>query len=253
MFKKLFKATAVAAAFSLATASTVYGFDSTDTFSEKDVVNFNTQKVCVSENSLDNTLFINDAIDNRLLFSADFVSKKNLVADKDGLCLRSAPSVRSEILTVLEDGAEIDIVGESTFSDWSIVDYNGQRGFVAKKYLREVPIAIAPTETVWSGDKLNPVAGVVIGPNGKESYYNLDMSGVVSIMRSMGFSEEEYPYWEREDGCKMLGNYIMIAADLNVYPRGSVVICSLGQALVCDTGDFTFNGSGVVFDIAVNW
>ena len=30
------------------------------------------------------------------------------------------------------------------------------------------------------------------------------MSYVVEIMRSIGFDAESYPYWEREDGCKML-------------------------------------------------
>lgn len=39
----------------------------------------------------------------------------------------------------------------------------------------------------------------------KETYYNLDMSGCVSIMRNMGNTDE---YWVREDGCKMLGNPI---------------------------------------------
>ena len=57
-------------------------------------------------------------------------------------------------------------------------------------------------------------------------------------MRNMGFDEENYPYWVRDDGAKMLGNYIMCAADLNLRPRGSVVESSLGLALVCDTGGF---------------
>ena len=90
--------------------------------------------------------------------------------------------------------------------------------------------------------------------NGKqrETYYNLDMSGVVSIMRNRGFSEKEFPYWVREDGCKMLGDYIMVAANLNVYARGSVIETSLGPALVCDTGGFASNHPYGV-DIAVDW
>ncbi len=81
--------------------------------------------------------------------------------------------------------------------------------------------------------------GVVYGPTGKETYYNLDMSGVVRIMRDMGFSAEDYPYWVRDDGCKMLGSYIMCAANLNYFPRGTTVASSLGTCLVCDTGSFT--------------
>ncbi len=104
----------------------------------------------------------------------------------------------------------------------------------------------------WSGQVLSPQAGVVQGPSGKETYYNLDMSGVVSIMRQMGYDEANYPYWVRNDGCKMLGNYIMVAADLNLRPRGSVIECSLGTALVCDTGGFAA-ADPYQLDIAVTW
>ena len=104
----------------------------------------------------------------------------------------------------------------------------------------------------WDGPVLTPSKGVNQGPQGKETYYNLPMDGVVSIMRNAGFSEDEYPYWEREDGCKMLGPYIMVAANLNTFPRGSVIDCSLGEALVCDTGGFA-KSNPKQLDIATNW
>ena len=94
--------------------------------------------------------------------------------------------------------------------------------------------------------------GVNYYGNQKETYYNLDMSGVISIMRSCGYSEEEYPYWVREDGVKMLGGYVMIAANLDVHPRGSIVETSLGTAIVCDTGGFAVSNPYQV-DIAVSW
>lgn len=100
---------------------------------------------------------------------------------------------------------------------------------------------------------LNSHVGTVIGPsNCKETYYNLPMSGVVSIMRSKGFSEEEYPYWIREDGAKMLGPYIMCAANLKLRPRGSLVESSLGTCIVADTGDFIYTNPTQI-DIAVSW
>ena len=100
---------------------------------------------------------------------------------------------------------------------------------------------------------LNPHIGTVIGPTGcKETYYNLKMDGVVSIMRSKGYSEEEYPYWVRDDGAKMLGQYIMCAADLNLHPRGSLVESSLGTCIVADTGDFIY-ANPTQIDIAVTW
>lgn len=107
-------------------------------------------------------------------------------------------------------------------------------------------------ETKWSEQKLNRRNGTVMGPSGKETYYNLNMSGVVRIMRKMGYRESEYPYHIREDGVKMLGPYIMCAADLKLRPRGTLVKTSLGTAIVCDTGDFTKQNRRQL-DIAVNW
>lgn len=104
----------------------------------------------------------------------------------------------------------------------------------------------------YSGAVLNPSNGSVIGPSGKETYYNLDMSGVVRIMRNMGYSAEEYPYWVRSDGAKMLGSYVMVAANLNLRPRGSIVLCSLGEAIVADTGGFA-EGNPTQLDIATAW
>ena len=104
----------------------------------------------------------------------------------------------------------------------------------------------------WGGSVLSPSSGVNYGPSGRETYYNLPMEGVVNIMRDAGFSEEDYPYHIGDNGCKMLGDYIMVAADFNIRPRGTVIETSLGMGLVCDTGSFTYSCSEGL-DIAVNW
>lgn len=104
----------------------------------------------------------------------------------------------------------------------------------------------------WTGPVLSKAAGVNIGPSGKETYYNLPMEGVISLMRSAGFSEAEYPYWVREDGVKMFGEYVMIAAELSSRPKGSLVPTSLGMGMVCDTGSFALSNPTQI-DIAVNW
>lgn len=110
------------------------------------------------------------------------------------------------------------------------------------------------TDTPWTGPKLTRIQGINHGPTGKETFYNLYMGNVVTIMRQLGFNEKDYPYWVRSDGCKMLGPYIMVAANFNVYPRGSTVNCSLGKALVCDTGDFIYMAEGDHWlDIATTW
>lgn len=103
--------------------------------------------------------------------------------------------------------------------------------------------------SVWDGPVLNAYNGTVMGPSGKETYYNLDMSGVIDIMRSMGNND---PYWVRKDGVKMLGAYIMCAANLEVHPRGSLVDSSLGRCIVCDTGGFAASNPNQL-DIAVTW
>ena len=98
---------------------------------------------------------------------------------------------------------------------------------------------------------LTKQSGVFYGPSGKETYYNLPMGRVINYMRELGYTTEEYPYWVRSDGAKMLGDYVMVAADLSVYSKGSIVPTSLGKGIVCDTGAFA--GSSVALDIAVNW
>lgn len=101
----------------------------------------------------------------------------------------------------------------------------------------------------WDGPVLNSVIGTIQGPSGKETYYNLNMSGVIDIMRGIGNNDE---YWVRDDGVKMLGDYVMVAADLDIHPRGSHVPTSLGMGVVCDTGDFIYDNPQQL-DIAVSW
>ena len=109
--------------------------------------------------------------------------------------------------------------------------------------------ALADAQTSWSGPVLTRESGINYGPSGKESYYNLNMSRIVSMMHDLGYKGE---YWVREDGCKMFGDYIMCAANLAVRPRGSLVESSLGTCMVCDTGSFAI-GNPTMLDIAVTW
>jgi hypothetical protein len=113
------------------------------------------------------------------------------------------------------------------------------------------PIEIPVTKVYIqpSKDKLNKNAGRVMGPTNEETYYNLPMDKVIYSMRRRGYSEQDYPYYIREDGVKMLGDFVMVAADLDIHPRGVIVETSLGQGLVCDTGDFTED----IYDVATDW
>ena len=102
---------------------------------------------------------------------------------------------------------------------------------------------------VYDGSILTASSGVNYYGSQRETYYNLDMSGCIDIMRGMGNTDE---YWVREDGVKMLGSYVMCAANLNVHPRGSLVETSLGTAIVVDTGGFA-DSDPYQIDIAVTW
>lgn len=101
-------------------------------------------------------------------------------------------------------------------------------------------------------DRITVQRGGYMGPSGRETYYNLNMSLCVAYMRDLGYDEIEYPYWIRNDGAKMLGNYVMCAANWSIRPKGTILETSLGDAIVVDTGDFVLDYPYGV-DLAVDW
>lgn len=50
----------------------------------------------------------------------------------------------------------------------------------------------------------------------------------------------------------MYGDYVIVAANLDVHPRGSTVETSLGTGIVLDTGGFAAENPTQV-DIATDW
>ena len=83
----------------------------------------------------------------------------------------------------------------------------------------------------------------------KETYYNLNMNGVVNNAQNAGV---EGDYWVRDDGVKMYGEYVIVAANQEVHPYGSTVETSLGTGIVLDTGGFAA-GNPTQVDIATDW
>ena len=75
------------------------------------------------------------------------------------------------------------------------------------------------------------------------------MSGVVKYMNELGYYGE---VWVREDGAKMMGDFIMVAAELGSRPKGTILKTSLGWAVVADTGTFAKSNSKQI-DIATAW
>ena len=121
-------------------------------------------------------------------------------------------------------------------------------------YMEELEDSDNPTykpnpNPVPTGPHLTPQSGTFTFEGHTETYYNLDMSVVVQVAQSRGIAGE---YHVREDGAKMIGDYIMVAADYSIHPYGSLVNTSLGMGIVVDTGGFiAWNPTGI--DIAVSW
>ena len=89
----------------------------------------------------------------------------------------------------------------------------------------------------WNGEVLNASMGVLeVGPNGGcEMWHNLDMTQCIKNLKEMGI---DMCHWTRDDGVQMYGPYVMCAASLETYEMGDIVVTSLGEAIVCDTGDY---------------
>lgn len=100
----------------------------------------------------------------------------------------------------------------------------------------------------WDGPVLNSFDGIVSSdqtPSGyKETYYNLEMKYVIENMRNLGYSEEDYPYWIRDDGVKMFGDYVCVAL---IAEKGEIVPTTLGMGMVVD-----YCPEGAL-DVAVTW
>ena len=161
-----------------------------------------------------------------------------------------------------------EVIVEEPITEW-VEPLEAWQGAIPDEYLENPEEQYVETytepyveERVSYGDCLTALGGVYWFGDQKETWYNLDMSGIVSSIQNRGWLwndiAEEYKenvageYWVREDGCKMLGDYIMVAANLSVHPRGSLVETSLGTGVVVDTGGFAVNNP-LQIDIAVNW
>lgn len=193
----------------------------------------------------------------------------------DNTEVKKLPFAQSSTVTTLPLDTEVHLTGTNESEYWRI-DIDGTVSYIDKAALSdqktvqgtppaavqnvpaantaaEVPAVVqtaaVQTGTTWNGSSLTPFAGSVMGPSGKETYYNLDMSGCVANMRGIGNTDE---YWVRSDGVKMLGNYVMIAADFATRPLGSYVETSLGTGIVVDTGTFAYSNPSQI-DIAVTW
>ena len=163
--------------------------------------------------------------------------------------IRLEPTTDAEVLGTLEINDKIKYYTKSVDDvDWCMIEYQEDLGYVRSDYISDEKVEIIEQTPTYNGEKLTRSKGVVYGPSGKETYYNLPMNGVIRLMKDLGYDCE---YWVREDGCKMYGNYIMLAANTNIYPKGTIIETSLGTGWVCDHCERAEYDP--VFDLAVTW
>lgn len=164
---------------------------------------------------------------------------------------------RDNVIGGLSYGDTVVVLGyNSYYCEWACIEYNGKEAYVHSDYLVDEDQinfskvrSKATMKTSWDGEKLNKTNGKIQGPSGNETYYNLPMKKVVYYMNLLGY---DYEVWTRDDGVKMFGDYVMVAANLEIRPKGSLVETSLGMGIVVDTGDFV-NWDPTGLDIAVTW
>ena len=73
------------------------------------------------------------------------------------------------------------------------------------------------------------------------------MNRIVEKAQKNGINAD---YWERADGCKMYGKFIICAGHQNRY--GEIVETSRGLGIILDTGDFVKTNPTAI-DMATTW
>lgn len=112
------------------------------------------------------------------------------------------------------------------------------------------------------GNHLTELGGTFQGPSGRETFYDLDMSLIIYNMQNSleDFARlpelKNFKYRVRDDGVKVVYDdtheYVIVAANLQTHPKGSIVETSLGQAIVLDLCGAA-SSEPTLLDIATTW
>lgn len=178
------------------------------------------------------------------------IYRSRLVAVNDG-------SVRQTVLTVAQSpnailrAAELKPLGrkdKATFSsNHSTTDGVAAVLNVERVKLKSHRVAFTPRPDALTVSKGAQVFVDSDGVAHRETYYDLPMNIVIGSCGAGG------SYKIRSDGAKIdQDGYVLVAANLNSYPRCTVVETSLGPGKVYDTGGFAaVHPYG--FDLATDW
>lgn len=173
-----------------------------------------------------------------------------MYVDASAVYYRSEPEIdQSTALGLLRQGDEVDVIEQE--GQWCKCIVNDEEVYIHSTLLtEEIKSTSIVTATITDEEvPLSASLGRIQGPSGEETYYNLNMKGCVERMKSLGY---DYEYWIRDDGVKMFGNYVMVAANFELRPLGTIIETSLGFGIVVDTGEFV-NENPTQLDIAVTW
>lgn len=155
--------------------------------------------------------------------------------------------VRIKDIQIIPTETVLESVPETTNPQEEIIEET-----VDKPVYEEIPEAVdEPVEEIPKAAVLNRRDGVNYFNGQKETYYNLKMGGVIRLLDEMRIEHGEY--WTRDDGVKMLGDYIMLATDTRRWPKGTILETSLGTGLVVDHCSGSESYPGLWVDVAVTW
>lgn len=161
----------------------------------------------------------------------------------------------SDFEPIEERAAEVEIAEETvveTVDETPTEETPSETPVNASQSPEEVTVEEILTEDIETPySVLNKRMGVNYFNGQKETYYNLRMTGVIKLLDDMGIPHGEY--WIRDDGAKMLGEYIMLATDTNRIPKGTIWETSLGTGMIVDHCSGSESYPGVWIDVAVNW
>jgi len=167
---------------------------------------------------------------------------------KDYTKIMENPKKSSQVLTTYPFNKKVKYTNYN--KKWVKIKYKKGYAYIQKRFISKKKLK--PTDWTYSGEKWTLKKGVVYGPSGKETGYNLNMTEVIRLMKQLGY---DYEYWIREDGIKMYGDYVMIATNTYKVPKGSIIPTTLGMAMVCDhcVAAESYAEKGIFIDIAMSF
>ena len=94
------------------------------------------QGVIVTENSQEQQPVVDTPTSEPEITTEDTQAPNPVVQTTTGVNLRKEPNTECEVLTVLDQGTMLELIGEE--DGWAVVDYQGQIGYVKIEYLQEI-------------------------------------------------------------------------------------------------------------------